>query len=79
MKYGRQPNGEQRYRCNNPHCRRRIFLRQYHNTGWEPEVKQQMVEMALNGRGIRGTARVLGVSATTVMSTLKKKRWRFTK
>jgi transposase-like protein len=49
VKYGQQPNGQQRYRCNNPHC------------------------------GIRDTARVLGVSPMTVMSTLKKKRRRSTK
>ena len=79
VKYGQQPKGTQRYRCNNPHCQRRIFLRQYHNTGWEPEVKQHMVEMALNGSGIRDTARVLGVSPTTVIATLKKKRRRFTR
>jgi transposase-like protein len=47
--------------------------------GWEPEVKEQMVETALNGSGIRDTARVLGVSPTTVMSALKKKRQRFTR
>jgi transposase-like protein len=29
--------------------------------------------MALNGSGIRDTARVLGISPMTVMSTLKKK------
>jgi insertion element IS1 protein InsB len=79
VKYGQQPNGEQRYRCNNPHCQRRIFLLQYHNTGWVTEVKRQMVEMALNGSGIRDTARVLGVSPTTVMTTLKKKRRRYTR
>jgi insertion element IS1 protein InsB len=74
VKYGRQANGEQRYQCNNVDCERRIFLRQYRNAGWMPQVKQQMVEMALNGSGIRDTARVLGVSPMTVMSTLKKKR-----
>ena len=79
VKYGQQPNGEQRYRCPDPHCQRRIFLLQYHNTGWVPEVKQQMVEMARNGSGIRETARVLGVSPTTVIATLKKKRRRFTR
>jgi insertion element IS1 protein InsB len=79
VKYGQQPNGEQRYRCNHASCQRRIFLLQYHNTGWVPGVKQQMVEMALNGSGIRDTARVLGVSPTTVMTTLKKKRRRFTR
>jgi transposase-like protein len=35
--------------------------------------------MALNGSGIRDTARVLGVSPMTVMSTLKKKRRRLTR
>ena len=73
VKYGRQPNGTQRYRCTNPHCQRRIFLLQYHNTGWEPEVKQRMVEMALNGSGIRDTARVLGVSPTTVIPSKREK------
>ena len=79
VKYGQQPNGEQHYRCNNPSCQRRIVLLRYQNTGWVPETKQQMVEMALHSSGIRGTARVLGVSPTTVMTTLKKKRRRFTR
>ena len=79
VKYGQQPNGAQRYRCTNPHCQRRIFLLQYSNTGWVPDVKQQIVEMALKGSGIRDTARVLGVSPTTVMSTLKKKHRRCTR
>jgi transposase-like protein len=74
VKYGQQPNGAQRYRCNNPRCPRRIFLLRYHNTGWEPAVKQQIVDMALKGSGIRDTARMLGVSPTTVTTTLKKKR-----
>jgi transposase-like protein len=74
VKYGRQANGALRYRCQHLHCARRIFLWQYHNTGWVPEVKRQMVEMALNGSGNRDTARVLGVSPTTVITTVKKKR-----
>jgi transposase len=44
-----------------------------------PEVKRQIVDMALNESGIRDSARVLGVSSMTVMSTLKKKRRRFTR
>jgi insertion element IS1 protein InsB len=72
--YGRQANGEQRSRCNDLSCERRIFLLQYHTIGRLPEVKRQMVDMALNGSGIRDTTRVLGVSPTTVLTTLKKKR-----
>ena len=79
VRYGRQANGEQRYRCNNVGCERKIFLVRYHKIGRLPEVKRQMVDMALNGSGIRDTARVLRVSPMTVMSTLKKKRLRSTK
>jgi insertion element IS1 protein InsB len=79
VKYGRQANSEQRYRCNNPTCQRKIFLLQHHDKGRVPEVKRQMVNMTLNGSGIRDTARVLGVSPLTVMSTLKKKPMRSTR
>jgi insertion element IS1 protein InsB len=74
VRYGWQANGEQRYRCNNPHCKRRVFLLRYCHTGRLLEVKRQIVDMALNGSGIRDTARVLQVSPMTVMATLKKKR-----
>jgi transposase-like protein len=63
----------------NPPCPRRIFLLQYHNTGWVPEVKQQRDELALNGSGIRDPTRVLRVSPTTGMSTLNQKRRHFTR
>jgi len=76
VKYGRQANGAQRFRCNTLDCERRIFLLQYQNKGRLPEIKRQMVDMALNGSGIRDTARVLRVSPTTVLTTLKKRRLR---
>ena len=44
------------------------------NAGQSPEVKQQIVDMAMNASGIRDTARVLHVSPTTVINELKKKR-----
>jgi transposase-like protein len=37
-----------------------------------PEIKQRIVAMAVNGSGIRDTARVLGVSTDTVINELKK-------
>lgn len=36
------------------------------------QVKQQIVEMTLNGSGIRDIARVLHTSSTTVIKELKK-------
>jgi len=36
------------------------------------EIKQQVIDMSLNGNGIRDTARVLKISPTTVINELKK-------
>jgi insertion element IS1 protein InsB len=41
--------------------------------GRSPEIKEQIIDMALNGSGIRDTARVLKISPTTVINELKKK------
>jgi transposase-like protein len=44
----------------------------YTYRGRLPEVKQQIGEMAINGSGIRDTARVLKISTSTVIGELKK-------
>lgn len=74
IKAGKQDNGTQRYQCQNGQCARRIFLLQYQDRGRVPEVRRQVVDMALNGSGIRDTARVLRISPTTVIAVLKKSR-----
>ena len=74
VRHGLSPEGKQRYRCRA--ClegRGRTFLLEYSYTGHSPEVKQQIVDMAMNASGIRDTARVLHVSPTTVIKELKKK------
>jgi transposase-like protein len=74
VKHGLSPEGKQRYRCRT--ClegRGRTFLLAYSYAGQSPEVKQQIVDMAMNASGIRDTARVLHVSPTTVINELKKK------
>jgi insertion element IS1 protein InsB len=72
IKAGKQSNGAQRYRCQNGSCEWRIFLLQYQDRGRLPEIQRQVVEMAVNGSGIRDTARVLRISPTTVIAVLKK-------
>ena len=72
IKAGKQANGTQRYQCQNKQCTRRIFLLQYQDRGRAPEVRRQVVDMAINGSGIRDTARVLQISPTTVIALLKK-------
>src|SRR5512144_2641520 len=72
VKYGKQANGEQRYRCNNAGCERKIFLLYYDQKRRRPEVKKKILDMAVNGSGIRDTARVLAISPVTVIRELKK-------
>jgi len=73
IKHGTTSDGKQRYCCQNSECRRRTFILQYSYQGYLPKVKQQISDMAINGSGIRDTARVLPVSPTTVIETLKKR------
>jgi insertion element IS1 protein InsB len=47
-------------------------IRDYSELGRLPEVKAQLIEMSLNGRGIRNIARVLKISPTTVIEEIKK-------
>ena len=74
VRHGKSPEGKQRYRCREclERCGR-TFLLDYSYAGQSPEVKEQIVEMAMNANGIRDTARVLKISPTTVINELKKK------
>ena len=77
VKYGKASNGKARYRCQQrPKCGR-TFVRSYAYPGCLPTVKQQIVEMTLNGSGIRDIARVLHVGSNTVLRELKKSRRAF--
>jgi insertion element IS1 protein InsB len=58
IKAGKQANGTQRYQCQNGRCERRIFLLQYLDRGRVLEIRRQMVDLALNGSGIRNTRAV---------------------
>ena len=73
VRHGTTRQGKQRYRCRA--CREgkgRTFLLDYSYAGQSPEIKEQIVEMAMNASGIRDTARVLKISANTVLKELKK-------
>ena len=72
IKAGKQATGAQRYQCQNRQCARRIFLLQYQDRGRIPEIRRQVIDLALNGSGVRDTARVLRISPTTVIAVLKK-------
>jgi transposase-like protein len=78
VKRGKTDSGKQRYLCQNAACSHRTFLLDYTNRGYMPSVKRQIIDLTLNGSGIRDTARVLSISTDTVIGELKKKKasWR---
>ena len=76
VRHGKTRQGKQRYRCREDSCKGRTFILDYTYAGYSPEVKQQIVDMAMNASGIRDTARVLHISPTTVINELKKRNLR---
>ena len=74
VKYGKASNGKERFRCQQRIECGRTFVRNYAYPGCLPTVKQQIVDMTLNGSGIRDIARVLHVGSNTVLRELKKSR-----
>ena len=72
VRYGKASNGKERFRCQQREECGRTFLRTYAYLGRLPQVKQQIVDMTLNGSGIRDIARVLLVGTNTVIRELKK-------
>jgi len=73
VRHGTTPEGKQRYRYRTCPTHGRTFLLEYAYAGQSPDVKRQIVDMAMNASGIRDTARVLHVSPTTVLKELKKR------
>ncbi len=71
--FGYSKNDVPRYRCRNEECETKSFMLEYRYKAYEPGVKEQAVDMAINGSGIRDTSRALGINKKTVINALKKK------
>ena len=74
VKYGKNGRGKQRLMCRNEECSLKIFQLEYAYNAYKPGVKQQIIDMAMNGSGTRDTGRVLNVSKDTVTAVLKKQK-----
>ena len=72
VRHGQTSNEKRHFLCRNEGGGK-TFIQEYSDKGRLPEIKQRIVDMAVNGSGIRDTARVLGVSTDTVINELKKK------
>jgi transposase-like protein len=75
VKYGRTDKGKQGYLCRQETCKRTTFMLNPEKKGFLPQIKRLIIEMTLNGSGIRDIARVLGISKDTVMSEIKKRKY----
>ena len=58
IKGGTTDTDKQRYRCRNPDCSHQSFLLNSAYKGRSPQIKQQVIDMSLNGSGT-GIAEIL--------------------
>jgi len=56
---GKTDAGKQRYRCQNPDCPHQSFLLHPPYKGRLSEIKEQLIDMALNGYGLLGRLHAL--------------------
>jgi insertion element IS1 protein InsB len=73
VKHGKTADGTQRFLCRNPDGTQQTLLTTDVYKGRLTEVQQQIIDLTRNGHGIRDTARVLHISPTTGLDTLKKR------
>ncbi len=73
-KNGHNKTGKQVYNCKNPECRHYNFVEGYTYKAYEPEVRRQVLKMAVDCTGTRAASRILGISKDTVTAILKKQK-----
>ncbi|MBF0414727.1 MAG: IS1 family transposase [Magnetococcales bacterium] len=61
VKYGKQPNGEQRYSCQDPRCSRTIFLLNYRSQPVVQSSRTRIIELALDGYDAQAISESLGL------------------
>jgi len=53
VKFGKTPEGKQRYKCREDACNGRTFILNYSHLGRLRGTKQQIIDMAMNGSGVQ--------------------------
>ena len=69
IKYGKSDQNKQRYYCKNCKCTQ---VEKYSYSAFEPQINPNIIALTKEGCGIRSTARLLSISATTLISRIKK-------
>ena len=67
IKYGKTSRGKQRYQCKS--CKT-INILDYTYNAYEKDINQKIILLTKEGLGIRSTARILKISATTVLKRI---------
>jgi transposase-like protein len=71
-KHGHTKTGKQVYDCLNTDCKHKNFVEEYSYKACNPETRNLVLIMSVNGSGTRAIARSLDISKDTVTSILKK-------
>jgi len=71
--HGHNKTGKRVYQCKNPECTHKYFVEEYTYKAYKPEVREQVIKMAVDCMGTRATGRILGISKDTV-TAIKKSR-----
>lgn len=72
VKYGKNSKGIQVYMCKNKECSHGKFPEKYTYRACDPEIKEQIYDLTVNGNGTRAISRILRISKDTVSAALKK-------
>jgi len=70
-KNGKSAKGEQRYICKNEACDGKSFKLEYTYNGWKAGIGEKILNVRMDGTGIRAIAKELGVSKQKVQETLQ--------
>ena len=70
--FGYSARNVPRYFCCNDKCENKPFMLEYRYKAYEPGIKEKVVDMAINGSGIRDTSRVLGINKKNGNQYIKK-------
>ena len=73
-KNGHNKTGNHVYNCRNSECTHRNFVEAYTYNAYKPEIRTQVLKMAVECTGTRATGRILAISKDTVTAILKKSK-----
>ncbi len=72
--HGHNKTGKRLYQCKNPECAHKYFVEEYTYKAYKPEVRKEVIKMAVDCTGTRAASKILGISKDTVTAILKQQK-----